>query len=421
MGARANISRVFGTVMTSRPLTAFRRWRGRRPGPPTVDYFHQADDPYSHVAVQLLDALAARYGLAVRTWLVPPPADSAAPERQRLRELGVRDAAVLAKEYGLSFPAGAVLPDAERAAAAAAAVAPALGTPEFAAKAVAVGEALWTGGPLPNASADAVAALAAGEAERTRLRHYLGATFYFDGEWYWGVDRLNHLEERLAGRDTAPAGTPPLAPYRDIALDGAPREGRTPVIEYWFSFRSPYTWISFPRVRRLAETYGAELRLRYILPMVMRGLPVPGIKSFYILLDTKREADRVGLPFGRTADPVGPGAERALAVAHYASSVGKGVAFSEGALRAAWAEGVDLATDRGLYGVARAAGLTDTEVKAALADEAGWRARAEENRQALFDAGLWGAPSYRVNGGDAHWGQDRLWALEADLKAALAD
>ena len=57
-------------------------------------------------------------------------------------------------------------------------------------------------------------------------------------------------------------------------------------------------------------------------------------------------------------------------------------------------------------------------VDEALADET-WRAPAEVNRRALFDAGLWGAPSYCVNGRPAHWGQDRLWALEEDLLEEL--
>ena len=58
------------------------------------------------------------------------------------------------------------------------------------------------------------------------------------------------------------------------------------------------------------------------------------------------------------------------------------------------------------------------QTSAALADE-GWREAAEENRAALFAAGLWGAPTYRVNGGAAHWGQDRLWALEQDIIKAM--
>ena len=28
---------------------------------------------------------------------------------------------------------------------------------------------------------------------RNKLGHYSGAMFYYEGEWYWGVDRLYHL------------------------------------------------------------------------------------------------------------------------------------------------------------------------------------------------------------------------------------
>jgi 2-hydroxychromene-2-carboxylate isomerase len=419
MSVKAAATRVIGPVLTSRLARDLRRLRHRKRGAPMIDYFHQVDDPYSHLMAQLLAPLSARYGATIRPWLVPPPDDAAAPERQRLAAYALRDALRVAGEYGLGFPQGASLPTAAAVNAAAAALASSLGAEDFSERAVAVGDALWRGKPPPNGRGDAKAALAAGAAERSRLGHYLGAMLNFEGEWYWGVDRLNHLEARLTelGRDAAPAGSPPLAPYRDMRLGPVPAFAERPRIEFWFSFRSPYSWIAFPRVRRLARHYGAELQLRYILPMVMRGLPVPRIKSRYIMLDTKREADRVDLPFGKMVDPVGRGAERALAVAHAAAPLGLAEEFSERALRGAFAEGVDLAEDKGFYALARAAGLSSAQVDAALADE-GWRETAEANRQALFDAGLWGAPSYRVNGGPAHWGQDRLWALEQDLVAA---
>jgi 2-hydroxychromene-2-carboxylate isomerase len=387
-----------------------------------IDYFHQVDDPYSHLAVQLLGPLSRRYGVTVRPWLVPPPDDAAAPERAKLAAYALRDAQRAAAEYGLHFPRDARAPEPAAVRAATAALAEILAEPDFAKRAMVAGAALWTGGRVHvGADGDGATALVLGGAERERLGHYLGAMLHFEGEWYWGVDRLNHLEERLAGLglDSQP-GAPPLAPYSDLGLDPAPgpADGAAPVIELWFSFRSPYSWIAFPRVRRLARRYGADLRLRYILPMVMRGLPVPRVKARYIMRDTKREAERAGLPFGTIVDPVGAGAERALAVVHAAASLGLAEDFAERALRAAWAAGVNLASDKGLVGVARSAGLTRAHVEAALADE-GWRETAEANRAALFEAGLWGAPSFRVNGGPAWWGQDRLWVLEQELRAAL--
>lgn len=397
----------------------------------TVDYFHQADDPYSHLAVQLLGALARRYRVAVRVWLVPPPDDAAAPERERLAAYALRDAARVALEYGLEFPARAVQPDARSVGLAQQVLAWAPRSAVFGELAMEVGHALWSSdaGALEalakrTGSAEAAAeALGRGEAERRRLGHYLGAMLHFEGEWYWGVDRFNHLEARLTamGRDAEPQA-PPLAPYRDVQLPppaaGTAPPRTPPVVELWFSFRSPYSWLALPRVRRLARRYGARLELRYVLPMVMRGLPVPPIKSRYIILDAKREAERVGLPFGRVVDPVGAGAARALAVLHHAVPLGLGEDFAELGLRAAFADGIALAEDEGLCDVARRAGLNERQVASALADER-WRETAEANREALFDAGLWGAPTCRVNGGPAHWGQDRLWAVEEDLVRAI--
>ena len=389
-----------------------------------IDYFHQADDPYSHLAVQLIGPLARRYGVEVRVWLTPPPDDAAAPERARLAAYALRDAPRAARQYGLNFPAPAKAPAIGEVMLAQQILAAAPRSAAFADLAVEVGQALWSGNVESLAShaateAAAKAALEDGGARRLQLGHYLGGMLHFEGEWYWGVDRLNHLEERLSGLglDKAP-GEAPLAPYRDMRLGQPPANPKPATIEMWFSFRSPYSWIAFPRVRRLAAHYGARLQLRPILPMVMRGLPVPPIKSLYIVRDVFREAARVGLPFGPIVDPVGAGAERALAVLHHAAPLGLGEAFAESALRGAWSEALSLASDEGLQKAAERAGLDAGQVAAALADES-WREAAEANRAALFDAGLWGAPSYRVNGGPAHWGQDRLWALEQDLVGAM--
>ena len=44
-----------------------------RKGQPTIQYFHQVDDPYSHLAVQKVDALATRYGVKFEFHLVQNP------------------------------------------------------------------------------------------------------------------------------------------------------------------------------------------------------------------------------------------------------------------------------------------------------------------------------------------------------------
>ena len=390
-------------------------------GRAVVSYFHQADDPYSHLVCQVLGRFAERYDVELKVWLVSPPDDGAAPERDKLRRYGLRDARVVARKRGLGFPATTELPNTDAIAAAKAVLVHALAQGSFVERAPDLSSALWSGCQILGPEEDVASALAAGDAERERLGHYLGGMFYFEGEWYWGLDRLGYLEQRLAalGLDRD-AGAPMIAPFIDPVLAPVTTAPGPLVIEVWFSFRSPYSWLVMPRIRELAQHYGAELKLRFILPMVMRGLPIPKAKGRYIVFDCKREAEREQLPFGKIVDPVGAGAERALAVLHHAIPLGLGEQWSELALRGAWADGLALAEEKDLYEIAHRAGLTDAQIAAALADD-GWRSVAEQNRAELFEAGLWGAPTFRVNGGTAHWGQDRLWALEDDMHALLTN
>jgi len=429
---RAAISGVITTLLTShalrntrRALAALPRRLGGRMA--EIQYFHQADDPYSHLCAQALPALAARANARLVVHIVPPPDDAAAPERALLAAWSIRDAGTLAQRLGLSWTGNVVQPAPELTALASATLVEAAKHEGFAEAAVKIGEALWRGDigvltSLPSAdAAETDAAMSAAAKLRTEKGHYLGGTFYFESEWYWGLDRLHYLEARLHAAGLIKDGAPEtfIAPVKDIECLAMPTNGAKSTLDFFYSFRSPYTYISVPRVRKLAKHYGAELRLRFILPMVMRGLPVPLPKSMYIMRDTKREADRVGLPFGKIVDPRGSATERGIAVLARAIPLGRGEDFSESFLRGVWSEGVDGASDAGLMQIAARAGLDEVFVRAALADDS-WRPVAEANRAELFAHGLWGAPTLSINGQPGHWGQDRLWAVENELIEATA-
>ncbi len=196
-----------------------------------------------------------------------------------------------------------------------------------------------------------------------------------------------------------------------------PTNGHRPELQFFCSLRSPYTYLAVARVLRLAECYGAGLQLRFVLPMVMRGLPVPRAKRLYILRDAKREAESLGLAFGRIVDPVGVPTERGLAVLHRAIDAGQGPQFLDSFMRGVWSEGLDAGSDDGLKTIAGRAGLDDAFVAAALRDSS-WRSVAQGNREEMLALGLWGVPSFRVDACPARWGQDRLWQVERDLIAA---
>lgn len=416
-----------------RSLAELARRAGRAPR--RVDYFHQVDDPYGQLAAQLLPAFVWRYDIELVPHLVDPPSDTAAPERERLAAFARRDAADVAKGWRLAFPADSRAPEPASLALAQRVLARAIVRGRFAEEAATVGGVLWAGDRDALAArarstgaaseAEVRAACAAGSALRERLGHYLGATFHYGGEWYWGVDRLHHLERRLAGEGAARSGAAGALLAEPPRVQGAfaPGAGERPTLEFFASLRSPYTWVATERVRALASRYPVELQLRPVLPMVMRGLPVPGAKRRYIVLDTKREAEDADVAFGRVCDPVGRPVERGLSLHPWARERGREMELFASFLRAAWSEGVDTGSDAGLRLVVERAGLPWDEAREQL-DRDGWRAETERNREALFGLGLWGVPSFCVRGGPAPpystWGQDRLWRVEQEIRARLA-
>ncbi|WP_396593501.1 DsbA family protein [Brevundimonas sp. R86498] len=432
MGLRALIGPMVAAGITSPVRRDARRARlearrARRGQPHEVLYFHQVDDPWSALLVQRLGAVAAQYGITIIPHLVPPPADWAAPERDRLKAYARRDAALIAPAWQLGFETRHP-PTAADTGQAHAILEAAIGRGQFFEAATVVSRALWTGQPLATAAmafgtappAAVVQALATGQRLRQRLGHYLGATLYHAGEWYWGLDRLGDLELRLRALGCGEGnGERLLAERPQLRFEQTVHaaSASTPPLEFFLSFRSPYTWLAIDRTRELARHYGVELQLRFVLPMVMRGLPVPAAKRNYILRDCMREAERLELPFGRVCDPVGRPVERGLAVLHGAMATGQGPEFASSFLRGVFAEGVDAGSDRGLRRLVERAGLDWHQARGWMQDER-WRVVAEENRRALFAEDLWGVPSFRF-GALATWGQDRLWLVENAIIEAL--
>jgi len=402
-------SRLFSEAELTRRRSAAERARIASGAPHVVEYFHRADDPYAQLTAQVLGEFLRRYDIEFKPWLCSPPPDWAAPDRERLVAYSRVDAARLAKRAGLDFTDPGCQPDPTRVADAEARLASSVEKGTFAEEAPAVGASLWSGGAITaDRSASTLdARRREGDARRDKLGHYLDATFHYGGEWYWGIDRLHYLETRLAdlgarrsGAPTAPIFAPPVSPAAAQAPAGAGG-----VLDFFVSFRSPYTYIATERAKALADAYGVELRLRYVLPMVMRGMQVRRSKRYYIAGDAAREARRLGVPFGRVADPVGRPVER-------------GYGFCLSFMRAVWSEGVDAGEQAGMRRIVERAGLDWSVARTVIGDDS-WRAKAEVNRQEMFSLGLWGVPCFCF-GNVAVWGQDRLWVIEEEMRRTQA-
>jgi 2-hydroxychromene-2-carboxylate isomerase len=404
---------------------ARRRRRGERH---VVDYFHQLDDPYSHLAAQVLQTFAARYDIGLRLHLIRASGGASQPELEKLAVWARRDAELIAPHLGLSFPEHAgTVPKADHQLLAGRALA-ADGGDVGIERIAAVSEALWTGdeGVLAGLAekgasvAELNAALDSGSARLAKKKHYSGAMFYYGGEWYWGVDRLYHLENRLRELGACEEPEAPLiVPRPEIDVAGVDARGMR--LDFYPSLNSPYTAIVYDRTIALKEACGIEFHHKPVLPMVMRGVPAPGPKARYIVFDTKREGDAAGVPFGNLIMPIGTPTRRAYSLLPFAMAQGKDEALMSSLLRHAFALGVGLHTDAGMRRAVEAAGIDWTEAQQVIGSD-DWKAMVERNQDEMVDGlGLWGVPSFRLSGpegqGDlAVWGQDRLWLVAAEIR-----
>jgi 2-hydroxychromene-2-carboxylate isomerase len=405
-----------GFAARRRGLNRLVRGRGAE-----LELFHQVDDPSSYLLVQLLGGLVRGAGVSLAVYIVPAPAPEVDPKPALRRRHALVDARELARRYELRFPAEPSEPSTESVLLANAIMMRERDALAQLDVAVRVGAALFAG---DRAGLEAIAAVdgrveASSVARGLRhgrdvLRakgHYAGGMLRFEGEWFWGVDRVHYLEARL--REQGRAARHLLVEREQPAPAVVQVHGSRPPLEMYFSFRSPYAYLALERAQALSEQYAVELIIKPVLPMVMRGLAVPREKRLYIARDAAREARRLGIPFGRICDPLGVGVERCLAVFELAEREGLAFAFTHSAARGIWSEALDMANDDDLSIVVRRAGLEWSKAQRALS-RLGWRTRAEQHRLELAGLGLWGVPSFRL-GDYTCWGQDRLDSVEDRL------
>jgi 2-hydroxychromene-2-carboxylate isomerase len=409
--------------------------RVRRGEPHLVHYFHQPDDPYSRLAAQVLPAFLSRYEVQLQAHVVAEPTPVAIHEPTLWRKWARRECAAMAPFHGLACRDPGREPDPGLVDLARRVLLRLEGVPAaFAAAATAAGAALEaddraaldalarTHGSVP--APEAAARLDRNFRLRHRLGHYLGAMFFYAGEWYWGIDRLHYLESRLdalgARRSDAPPGPSVVLRRRSPATISAAR--RVP-LEFFCSLRSPYTHLAYGRVADLARRYPVDLVVRPVLPMMMRGVKADRRKGQYILFDTRREADRLGVPFGNIWDPFGAPVRRAYSLFPWARAQGRAFEYLHEYSKAVWSERVNAMKPEGLRLVVERAGLRWEDALPHL-DTRDWEAEMDRNVADMIAAGSWGVPTLRLPATADHaeftvWGQDRIWLVEEELARRL--
>ncbi len=192
------------------------------------------------------------------------------------------------------------------------------------------------------------------------------------------------------------------------------------VLEFFYDFVSPYSYLASTRVEEGARRAGGAVRFRpFLLGGVFKAtgnrapLETPA-KLRHLWVDVERWARRLGVPLARPA-AFPPATVLAMRCALAAEQAGGLVPFTHAAFRAYWVEGRDVSSPEVLAAVASSAGL----------DGAGLVASAPSFKEALFrqtqeavERGTFGAPTFFV-GEELFVGNDRLhFALEALAAAA---
>lgn len=408
-------------------LTELRRKLGGRPH--KVSVFVELDDPYSYLLCSYLREFKDHYDVELRLYLTEAIKDEFRPAPHLYPEYALRDSRRLAHELGIPFLDRGSIPPVEHRRALLDAMALRKSSDSFDEELIQAITAYWRGDSeavarrAEEATEDSGADKMLEQNQRllARLGHYNTAMMHYGGEWYWSVDRLHYLADRLdkLGAAREPGLAPRIASVRQVMQVNLPvrppaAARELPPLEVFHSFRSPYSYLSLARTFEIADAFGIAINIRPVMPMVMRGMQVPRSKLLYIAADASREAHRRGIPFGRMSDPVGIGIERCMAVFEYAKGERRERDFVLHAGRAIWSEAVDVTTDEGLRKITGKVGLFWPEVLASLEDDS-WRQRAEESRAAMMGSGSWGVPTVRI-GDWICWGQDRDWLIARHLE-----
>jgi carboxymethylenebutenolidase len=203
------------------------------------------------------------------------------------------------------------------------------------------------------------------------------------------------------------------------------QSGQSRHIDYFFTPVSPWTWLGHERLRAIARAAGATVAVKpvdygVIFP-ASGGLPLAKRapqRQAYRLVELDRFRRHLGValnlqPKFFPADS-GPASRLIVAVAQ-ADGAERALDLAGALMRAVWSEERNIADPATLGEITAECGLPALRLAQMASSEVA--AQYEANTQQALAAGVFGAPSYVIDG-EIFWGQDRLEFLERALVGA---
>ena len=194
-------------------------------------------------------------------------------------------------------------------------------------------------------------------------------------------------------------------------------------IQYFFAPNSPWTYLGHLRFWDIARKHGARVD---VLPVDLGGkvFPISGglplakrapQRQAYRLVELKRFSESLHAPMNLQPRffPVAPDdAARLIIAVEMQDGADAALHVTDAVLRAVWVDERNIADEATLATL-----LRERELPARRLEDAHSQAvqeRYEANTRRAIDAGVFGAPSYVIDG-EIFWGQDRLDFLERRL------
>ena len=386
--------------------------------PHEIFYFHELLDPYSHITAQLINKFTSEYSVELVPMVVNEPPSKTVHEPSLYRKYCLTDATRIAPFYGVEFPSDK-LPNAQ-VVSLAQRILCSLERDEFISRIAEISALVWSGNELAlealmtektMSEETTHATISSNEQRRDEVEAYMGSTFSYEGELYWGVDRLDHLEHRLKDLGLKRnVDTNYVSERKKTNTSDIPNHSNIE-LEFYPSLNSPYTSISLERIKLLQSNYPIKIITKPVLPMLMRNMTIPTYKARYIFRDTAREAKKHGVPFGKVISPLGKPAERAYSLFPWINQQDKGFEYICRLMISSFRKAEDIGINSYLKVLIEDLELDWTEAQKYL-DTDDWKDELEKNRLIMYEGDSWGVPSFRLVDGDktfTTWGQDRIW------------
>lgn len=193
-------------------------------------------------------------------------------------------------------------------------------------------------------------------------------------------------------------------------------------IAFWFDFISPYGYFAATQLGPLAAKYGRSVDWKPLLlgvtvmkVMGLKPLPETPLKKEYIKVDRPRLARLLGVPYRDHGlkDVNSLAASRAFLWLKEKDSA-LAVRFGHRIYERLWVHGKDFTPPEAVAEEARALGIDDKALLAAIGSESAKAALKASVDEAVAN-NVFGVPTFVVDG-EPIWGVDRLWMLEHWLK-----